>query len=174
MCNFLLKNSNESDIPLQLHQDIERILISQTKQLNFIATNVTDPNDEQRKEILEFIEGLYGQYHRVLSENRSYIEEKIRNNPEIQRSLAMIMTIGQLSIRHQQGSNPAQDAHPTRSEQPPTPPPQPSAITFDDLPSRNDKNWMDKMWEKACKFISSVMEWLDYAYRRIRGVTSVN
>ena len=173
MCNFLLQNSEKSDFPPQLLRDVKRILIPQTDQLHFIATSVTDPNETQREKIMKLIVGLYGEYYQVIKENESYIQNKISDNPEIQRALGMVMTLRDLSIRHQQG----RDTQPTQLQEPPPPlqplhaiqppPPQPQPITFDDVPPRNDVRWTKRVWEKACEVFSSFMLLLQHVFRSI-------
>ena len=169
MCKFLLQNSEKSDFPPQLLRDVKRILIPQTDQLHFIATNISDPNETQREKIMELIVGLYDEYHQIITEYYSYIQNKISDNPEIQRALDMVMTLRKLSIRHQQG----RDTQPTQLQEPlpplalQPPPPQPQPISFDDVPPKNDVRWTKRVWEKACEVFSSFMLLLQHVFRSI-------
>lgn len=105
ICSYILRNGD--DVPLQLRLDMERILIPQTNQLKFIATSVIDPSEEQRQQIVSFIVSLFDQYQRVFSENNSYIQDIVRDKPEIEHYLTQILTLKQLSMEYQQGSNEA-------------------------------------------------------------------
>lgn len=187
ICNYMLQNSKDSDFPPQLLQDIKRILIPQTKLLNLFATSVSDPNENKREEILQHMMELYNQYLQVLRDNYSYISDKIKNSPECQHALDTIQRIGEMSIQYQRSSGQALNAYPTWPEQThPNQPEQtqpdgqpelssqPSVITLNDFPPRQDETWVERMWEKACKAIYSLMESLGNMIWSIMGWSAVS
>ena len=69
-----------------------------------------------------------------------------------------ISTLQQLSIQYQQADS---------NEEPGEPPPEPSRINIDDLPPSNARSWAHVVWEKACKAVSILMQWLRYVFKSI-------
>ena len=167
ICNIVL-TSGSSDVPQQLRQDIEYCLIPQTNQLQFIASLNMDPDKNQTRQLMSFIDNLYKQYVRVFSETAPYIRQLLRDNIGIQVILEDIEKLRMLSIQYQQqDSEPAALteyvaqseqilAQPEGSQEPP----QPEPITCDDLPPRTDKTFMKNVYEKLCKAAKSMVEYL--------------
>ena len=162
VCQYILQNLD--DVPSGLRHEIEQCLIPQTDQLNFISTHMVNPTEDMKRKIILFIERLFKQYRRVLFEGPSYdyVRERIRGNREILRCFEQIAELQQLSVQCPQGGGLALDVIRT----PPPSPPQQFQIE-DDLPPRSDGSWTDRIWEKACEFISSLVQWLQYAYNTI-------
>lgn len=147
----ILMNHKDHDMPQQLCNEIENCLIPQTRQLNFIASNTNSPSEEQRAEIIGFIDQLYGQYQRVFSEHQSYIENKTNNSPVFQHCCEQILKVRRFLVAQEKRDYPKV---PPISQ--PLPPPEP-------IP---DPSWMyiawEKVWEKACEVLHLLFQWLGY------------
>lgn len=156
ICRYIIQNSSQSDIPSQLLNDIQHILIPQTEMLEFIASNTANPNEEQRRTISTFISRVQREYQRICSQYQSYIQSKISGNPQIYDSFIRLAL--------------AQGAQPTEITAPPQSTP---ATTFEDLPSTDDQTWIERVWEKACEAISVLLQWFQYICRTITGSATV-